>query len=59
MIITSTLLALKSASLAAPVSVKISESPAKTIQASRRTRGTWVMIRKTWQIRKRAVTLLT
>ena len=56
--LTSTFFALNRANLAAPVSVKISASPAKMIQARRRTRGTWVMIRKTWSERSVSMTTL-
>ena len=44
---------------AAPLSVKMLASPWKMIQANNRTNGTWVMIRKTWESKNNAVTLLT
>ena len=44
---------------AAPLSVKMLASPWKMIQANNRTNGTWVMMRKTWESKNNAVTLLT
>ena len=44
---------------AAPLSVKMLASPWKMIQANNRTNGTWVIIRKTWESKNKAVTLLT